>query len=543
MVIKTETVNIDVTLPDGGELPVERSFVVFQLTENDVDVADNQVIPSRPIEVELDQDGIAAAQLWPNDRGERGTLYRVSVVVKDERGIANKDKTYRYGLARFEEGGGPYSLAAEVFDGITPDAVGTITLRARVLLPDGTAALPALGFVGQANTGFSRPATSVLAMSVNGTERARFTTSGMQLNGLMTGTAVTQSSTDATAGRLLKVRDFGLGAENPPNANDLNAIGRAGFSSFASGVQNSPYIFGSLLTVPRGDGRIAQIAFELTGPAAPAAPKIAVRTSSGVSGAFDFSPWAKLYHDLNTTVDANGFIKEASPIVRLFSDRVEEPSQPVGATFERLGAGHYALSGCPPLAAKGWQVAPAGDGEGGVAATVDAPVWVGDTLHVFTRVAGAQADIPSGAFALLRFWSSDVDEDGSQISDPPEPDRIDETEFSALMLSRSKDAIKARRNQAINSGMTVSGVPVYTDDQSQSRIMGAALAATIDPDTTVRWKTSNGDFVMLEAPTIIAIAQAIRAHVQACFDREAELLTALEAGDPYDIGAGWPDGA
>jgi len=95
----------------------------------------------------------------------------------------------------------------------------------------------------------------------------------------------------------------------------------------------------------------------------------------------------------------------------------------------------------------------------------------------------------------------------------------------------------------MNSGMIVAGVPVHTDDQSQSRIMGAALAATIDPDTTVKWKGSDGGFVMLDAPTIIAIAQAIRAHVQACFDREAELLAALSEGDEYDIDAEWPDGA
>ena len=107
----------------------------------------------------------------------------------------------------------------------------------------------------------------------------------------------------------------------------------------------------------------------------------------------------------------------------------------------------------------------------------------------------------------------------------------------------ARDAIKARRNQAMKSGMTVSGVPVHTDDQSQSRIMGAALAATIDPATTVKWKGSDGGFVMLDAPTLIAIAQAIRAHVQACFDREAELLAALSEGDEYDIDAGWPDGS
>ena len=207
MVIKTETVNIDVTLPDGGELPEGLSFVVFELTANDVDVGDNQVIPSRPIEVELDADGLATASLWPNDRGERGTFYRVSVVVKDERGIAQRSKTYRYGLAQFEDGGGPYDLAAEVFDGLTPEAFGTIKLQARVLLPNGTTAIPALAFADQPNTGLSRPAASVLALSTNGSERARVTNAGLQVAGLLTGTAVTQSPTDTTPGRLIRTQD------------------------------------------------------------------------------------------------------------------------------------------------------------------------------------------------------------------------------------------------------------------------------------------------------------------------------------------------
>ena len=73
--------------------------------------------------------------------------------------------------------------------------------------PSGSAGAPSLAFAAQTNTGFFRPSTSVLALSVNGAERARFTTAGMQLTGLLTGTAVTQSPTDTTAGRLIRVQD------------------------------------------------------------------------------------------------------------------------------------------------------------------------------------------------------------------------------------------------------------------------------------------------------------------------------------------------
>ena len=104
----------------------------------------------------------------------------------------------------------------------------------------------------------------------------------------------------------------------------------------------------------------------------------------------------------------------------------------------------------------------------------------------------------------------------------------------------ASDKIKSRRNQAISSGITVSGVPIATDDLSQSRIMGAALAASLDPATTVKWRGAGGTFATLDAATIITIAQATRAHVQACFDREAELQASLTAGEAYDLNEGWP---
>lgn len=49
-----------------------------------------------------------------------------------------------------------------------------------------------------------------------------------------------------------------------------------------------------------------------------------------------------------------------------------------------------------------------------------------------------------------------------------------------------------------------------------------------DEKYSCRWKTESG-FVELTAPQILAIADAVRAHVQSCFDREAELLLLIEA--------------
>ena len=101
--------------------------------------------------------------------------------------------------------------------------------------------------------------------------------------------------------------------------------------------------------------------------------------------------------------------------------------------------------------------------------------------------------------------------------------------------------IAARRYQAEISGIIVNGMHLPTDRDSQALVTGAALAAVIDPAYRCQWKTSEG-FVDLTAPQIIALASTMRAHVQACFDREAELLAALEAGTYTDeqLDQGWP---
>jgi len=114
-----------------------------------------------------------------------------------------------------------------------------------------------------------------------------------------------------------------------------------------------------------------------------------------------------------------------------------------------------------------------------------------------------------------------------------------ETRAAETNLARLA-AIRARRDRAIAAGLLLDGLAVATDDVSQARITGAALAALLDPEICVQWKLPDGQFVTLTAVQILAVARAVRAHVQACFDREAELLAALAAGQPEDAGAGWP---
>jgi hypothetical protein len=92
--------------------------------------------------------------------------------------------------------------------------------------------------------------------------------------------------------------------------------------------------------------------------------------------------------------------------------------------------------------------------------------------------------------------------------------------------------------------LTVDGI---ADDLSQPRITAAALAASVDPTTTLRGKTTDGSFVTRDAAAADAMAQAVRAHVahvcrQASTARPSGATQSTRRQTP-DIARGWPGGA
>ncbi|WP_312964632.1 DUF4376 domain-containing protein [Stutzerimonas kunmingensis] len=125
---------------------------------------------------------------------------------------------------------------------------------------------------------------------------------------------------------------------------------------------------------------------------------------------------------------------------------------------------------------------------------------------------------------------------------------LSETEYQAALEAemaarrqRLIQQIAARRWQAEVAGIDVGGMHIDTGRDSQALITGATVQAMLDPNYSLRWKTVAG-FVDLTAEQIIGVATAARAHVQACFSREAELLDALAAGTftPEMLEQGWP---
>lgn len=104
------------------------------------------------------------------------------------------------------------------------------------------------------------------------------------------------------------------------------------------------------------------------------------------------------------------------------------------------------------------------------------------------------------------------------------------------------DKIAARRYQAeTNSVIDIGGLKVPTSDRTQLKILGAAVEVLMDPGYECNFKTENG-FVKLNGEQIVGAARTIRRHVQACFDREEELLQAVENNTYNDamLEQGWP---
>lgn len=126
------------------------------------------------------------------------------------------------------------------------------------LFLDGTAAAPGISFVLDPNTGFRRPAADQIAVITNGVQRLLWTTTAMQLDVPLTGTAVTQTSTDTTANRVMKVGDFGLGgaAISYLGNVDDNTIATGFYFAEAGSTGTKPggFVFGHLTVVRRTTG-------------------------------------------------------------------------------------------------------------------------------------------------------------------------------------------------------------------------------------------------------------------------------------------------
>ena len=139
--------------------------------------------------------------------------------------------------------------------------------------------------------------------------------------------------------------------------------------------------------------------------------------------------WSSLWTSSNTTVDANGFIKKASPIARLcgepekmaddyldgfmLSGHVAVNGEAVGVSAERVSVGVYKVTGALGFAEEGWNIEVPQDVNGNRLCFVSANTGKDGTIYVKVSkrrfdidtaaiVAGEPMDIPEGRWIDLR---------------------------------------------------------------------------------------------------------------------------------------------
>ena len=148
--------------------------------------------------------------------------------------------------------------------------------------------------------------------------------------------------------------------------------------------------------------------------------------------------------------------------------------------------------------------------------------WCRDRYPQVLSAMLCEAGLPptSGAFVYSGFLPDE------ELS--PEQSAAIASYFAPMTLEDCRFAKKAEIANARWHAET-SGVNGFrTDRESQAMITGAALKALQDAEYVCSWKTDAG-FVELAAPQILAIADAVREHVQAQFDHERALLALIDA--------------
>lgn len=105
----------------------------------------------------------------------------------------------------------------------------------------------------------------------------------------------------------------------------------------------------------------------------------------------------------------------------------------------------------------------------------------------------------------------------------PEPPVLTDAELIAYAADR-----RWRREVG---GILVGTVPVATDDRSKLMITGARLAAGADPAWSTVWHGADGQTYPVDAAAMVAISDAVQAHVNSSFATFASVKAAIDAGE------------
>lgn len=267
-------------------------------------------------------------------------------------------------------------------------------------------------------------------------------------------------NTGLNSGDIMTVGSFGIGAKDGAYAFEVNDFGAVKVAMSGSGLRT--YRNNGFLG--DGDQSIAQYSptiwvgtgdtwASLSLPYSPAG-KIAVASGSESAGRMVVR---LLWDNSNTVVDGNGFIKQASPVVRIFSDGgYETNDESEGVVVTRIQTGEYLIEGCTGLNADAaW-----GGIDGGFEIPVDrnklARIWIDYEVNAdgSVLVRTYHRVHPSAPpFAQNRIGNTDISGMFTETVADGEPVDIPADSFVSVRVEMPENSIWNKKQEATRIAM------------------------------------------------------------------------------------------
>lgn len=267
-------------------------------------------------------------------------------------------------------------------------------------------------------------------------------------------------NTGLNSGDIMTVGSFGIGAKDGAYAFEVNDFGAVQVAMSGSGLRtyrNNGFLgdgdqsiaqYSPTIWVGTGDTRAS-----LSLPYSPAG-KIAVASGSESAGRMVVR---LLWDNSNTVVDGNGFIKQASPVVRIFSDGgYETNDESEGVVVTRIQTGEYLIEGCTGLNADAaW-----GGIDGGFEIPVDrnklARIWIDYEVNAdgSVLVRTYHRVHPSAPpFAQNRIGNTDISGMFTETVADGEPVDIPADSFVSVRVEMPENSIWNKKQEATRIAM------------------------------------------------------------------------------------------
>ncbi len=158
------------------------------------------------------------------------------------------------------------------------------------------------------------------------------------------------------------------------------------------------------------------------------------------------------------------------------------------------------------------------------------------TQHIGARLpyAGESLEAVVAMFAPVAYW---LEQQASVVAPAVGTSGVMGTPAPETLASAKAQRlaeIAAWRYEKEVSGVTLDGMEIRTDRESQAQITGAYTSLKNGLLTSVNWKSASGEFFQADINLAERIASAVAQHVQACFNAEKALAQQVNAAQTIE---------